>query len=212
MATHISKGKATKKVGEKPTIEKPKKDKLEVIYLDVEEIARYENNPRKNKEAVATVRKSIETFGWRQPIVVDKDYVIIAGDTRFQAALSMGLQQVPCHIATNLTPEQVQAYRIADNKVSEVAEWDDARLTEELSALMSSGFDMSGLGFSEADIAALGTPKKDTRWLEDYDTQPPPKSKWILISAPEDQCADILQVLGEMKTPEMRYEYSGDAE
>jgi len=188
----------------------PSKNELEVSWVKPSSIKRYENNPRKNEEAVSKVKESIKTFGWQQPIVVDKNMVIIAGDTRYQAAVSLGLETVPVHIASSLTDDEVRAYRIADNKVAEVSEWDDTKLLVELSSLMEAQFDMSGFGFSSADIQALGSVKKDTRWLEDFDTLPPPKPKWILISAPEDECSAILSTLGELGLENMKFEYSGD--
>src|SRR5262245_33381551 len=83
----------------------------------------YANNPRVNDDAVAAVAKSISEFGWRQPIVVDADGVIIVGHTRWKAALLLKLRQVPIHIATDLSPEKIKAYRIADNKLHELADW-----------------------------------------------------------------------------------------
>ena len=104
--------------------------------MSLSAISRYGNNPRNNAAAVEKVAASIREFGWRQPIVVDESMVIIAGDTRFQAAQLLGLATVPVHIARGMSPEQVRAYRLADNKTGEFASWDDARLADELAALM----------------------------------------------------------------------------
>jgi ParB-like chromosome segregation protein Spo0J len=87
------------------------------------EVRPYENNPRKNDQAVEAVAKSIREFGFRQPIVVDADGVIICGHTRYKAALKIGLDEIPVHVATDLTPEQIKAYRIADNQTASLAEW-----------------------------------------------------------------------------------------
>lgn len=95
------------------------------------------------------VAESIRQFGWKQPIVIDRDGVIIVGHTRYKAAQSLGLETVPCMIADDLTPEQVKAYRIADNKVSDFSVWDNKKLLEELQDLdelagdLFTGFDTS---------------------------------------------------------------------
>lgn len=107
----------------------------------------YENNPRLNEDAVDLVAASIEEFGFRQPIVVDKDLIIIAGHTRWKAAQKLGLETVPCIQADDLTPAQVKAYRLADNKVAEAAQWDLDALQFELEELDNMDFDMEPFGF-----------------------------------------------------------------
>ena len=92
----------------------------------------YANNPRLNDAAVDAVAKSIKEFGFRQPIVVDEHGVIIVGHTRYKAALKLGLTHVPAHVAVELTPDQVKAYRIADNQTASIATWDDDKLPLEL--------------------------------------------------------------------------------
>lgn len=107
----------------------------------------YENNPRLNEDAVELVAASIDEFGFKQPIVVDKDLIIIAGHTRWKAAQKLGLETVPCIQADDLTPAQVKAYRLADNKVAEAAQWDLDALQFELEGLDNMGFDMEPFGF-----------------------------------------------------------------
>lgn len=107
----------------------------------------YENNPRLNEDAVDLVAASIEEFGFKQPIVVDKDLIIIAGHTRWKAAQKLGLETVPCIQADDLTPAQVKAYRLADNKVAEAAQWDLDALQFELEELGNMDFDMEPFGF-----------------------------------------------------------------
>lgn len=107
----------------------------------------YENNPRINEDAVDLVAASIEEFGFKQPIVVDKDLIIIAGHTRWKAAQKLGLETVPCIQADDLTPAQVKAYRLADNKVAEAAQWDLDALQFELEELDNMDFDMEPFGF-----------------------------------------------------------------
>lgn len=118
---------------------------MEVKLVKIAEIKPYDRNPRNNDGAVDAVAASIKEFGWRQPIVVDRDGVIIAGHTRYKAAQKLKCKEVPVVVAENLTDEQVKAYRLADNKTGELAEWDTALLDEELTELAD--FDMSQFGF-----------------------------------------------------------------
>ena len=115
----------------------------------------YAHNPRKNDHAVDAVAKSIREFGFLQPIVVDSDFVIVVGDTRYKAAKKLGLVEVPVIVANQLSPEQAAAYRIADNKTGEIAEWDDDRLIRELIALQQAEFSLDVTGFSESELQRL---------------------------------------------------------
>ena len=108
---------------------------MDIKNMKITDIRPYEKNPRHNDGAVEAVARSIKEFGWQQPIVVDKDMVVIVGHTRLKAAEQLGLTEVPVVVADHLTPEQVQAYRIADNKTGEIAEWDYALLPMELKDL-----------------------------------------------------------------------------
>lgn len=124
-----------------------------VEQWDIDRVRPYPNNPRKNKKAVAAVAKSIREFGFKVPLVVDTEGVIITGHTRREAALSLGMKTVPVIVADDLTEQQIKAFRLADNKVAEIAEWDDDALQEELASLDAAalGIDMSDLGFSIDD-------------------------------------------------------------
>lgn len=122
--------------------------KIELVYP-------YPNNPRKNRDSVAAVAASIKEFGWQQPIVVDTGGVIICGHTRYEAAKLLGLASVPVHVARDLSPEQIKAYRIADNKTAELASWDNKLLAEELVSLVGKGFDLSLLSFSNDELQRL---------------------------------------------------------
>jgi DNA modification methylase len=115
----------------------------------------YDKNPRLNDDAVDAVAASIREFGFRQPIVVDADGVIICGHTRYKAAQKLGLGQVPVHVATDLTPEQIKAYRIADNKTAELAEWNYDLLPIELAELQACNYDLGLLGFDQDELAKL---------------------------------------------------------
>lgn len=121
---------------------------MQIIEKRIEELIDYENNPRHNEAAIEKVAASIEAFGFKVPIVIDKDNVIIAGHTRRKAAERLGMKTVPCIIADDLTDEQVKAFRLADNKTSEFAEWDFEKLNEELAELQD--IDMSVFGFLTA--------------------------------------------------------------
>ena len=124
---------------------------MDVIEKKLKDIKPYEKNPRKNDSAVDAVANSIREFGFKVPVVIDKDGVIVCGHTRYKAAKKLGLEKVPCVVADDLTEEQIKAYRLADNKVSELAEWDIDLLGEELDGIFD--IDMSDFGFSFAEEA-----------------------------------------------------------
>jgi len=134
----------------------------------------YEKNPRKNEGAIDAVAKSIQEFGFRVPIVVDGDGVVIAGHTRLKAAEKLGLEKVPVHVARELSAEKVKALRIADNKLHELSSWDMDLLPLELSDLKIADFDLSLLGFSEEDLAALMAPAGNDGLTDPDDVPAPP--------------------------------------
>ena len=131
--------------------------KLKVQYWPIDDVKPYPNNPRNNDDAVEYVANSIREFSFQQPIVVDSEGTIIAGHTRLKAAKRLGMDTVPVVVADNLTPAQVNAYRLADNKVAEAATWDMEALAVELEGL-EVDFDMTEFGFdaSEFDFGGLG--------------------------------------------------------
>lgn len=118
---------------------------MEIQNIKLENLKPYEKNPRKNDEAVQYVAESIKQFGFKVPIIIDKNNIIVAGHTRFKAATQLGLKEVPCIVADDLTDEQIKAFRLADNKVSEKAEWDFDLLDEELQDIID--INMEDLGF-----------------------------------------------------------------
>jgi DNA modification methylase len=128
---------------------------FDVELRPIDAIKPYEKNPRLNDGAVDAVAASLREFGFRQPIVVDAEGVIIVGHTRWKAAKKLGLAKVPVHVATDLPPDKVRAYRIADNKTGEIAEWDMTILPIELSDLRDSGYDMEVLGFDDEELGKL---------------------------------------------------------
>jgi DNA modification methylase len=128
---------------------------MQVTLRPITDIRPYEKNPRLNDDAVDAVAASIREFGFRQPIVVDTEGVIICGHTRYKAALKLGLEKVPVHVAKDLTPEQIKAYRIADNKTAELAEWNYDLLPIELGELQAANYDLGLLGFDQDELAKL---------------------------------------------------------
>lgn len=122
---------------------------MQIKTLYLREIIPYENNPRKNDDAVKAVAESIRQFGFKVPIVIDKNYVIVAGHTRYKAAKKLKMKDVPCIVADDLTDEQIKAFRLADNKVSEKAEWDFELLTDELDGIFD--IDMTDFGFDDEE-------------------------------------------------------------
>lgn len=108
---------------------------MTVHNTKIEDLQPYENNPRINDNAVEAVAASIKEFGFKVPIIVDKNNVIVAGHTRLKAAQKLGLHEVPVIIADDLTEDQIKAFRLADNKVAEAAQWDFAKLEQELAAI-----------------------------------------------------------------------------
>ncbi len=126
---------------------------MRVEMIEVNRLVPYERNPRHNDAAVDAVAQSIQQFGWRVPIVCDEQMVIICGHTRYKAALKLGLRKVPVHIATDLTPEQIKAYRIADNKSAELSDWNYDLLPIELAGLQEMNYDLGLLGFDQDELA-----------------------------------------------------------
>ena len=117
--------------------------KLNIIYKPLENIIEYENNPRKNEEAIEPVMESIKNFGFLIPILLDKNNIIVAGHTRKKAAEKLNINEIPCIYVEELTEEQIKAFRLADNKTAEFSEWDIEKLEKELSEIMN--IDMENL-------------------------------------------------------------------
>lgn len=120
---------------------------MEIIEKLVDELVPYENNPRDNDEAVEYVANSIRDFGFKVPIVIDRDNVVVCGHTRLKASKLLGLKSVPCVVASDLSDSQIKAFRLADNKVAEKAQWDYSKLELELNDLELDDIDMEDYGF-----------------------------------------------------------------
>ena len=131
---------------------------MDIVNRRLSEIHPYENNPRFNDEAVDAVAASIQEFGFKVPIVLDSEGVIVAGHTRWKAALKLQLEEVPCVVADDLSPEQIKAFRLADNKVAELAYWNEEALAKELEGIAD--IDMSAFGF-DGEESDLGDEMED---------------------------------------------------
>lgn len=122
---------------------------MQIITKKLSDLRPYTRNPRKNDQAVDAVANSIREFGFKVPVVIDKNGEIIAGHTRYKAAKKMKLEEIPCIIADDLTEEQIKAFRLADNKVGELADWDFDLLPDELDGIFN--IDMKQFGFLEQE-------------------------------------------------------------
>lgn len=145
---------------------------MEIIYKKTSELIPYENNPRINDHAVKAVANSIKEFGFKNPIVIDKNNVIAAGHTRVKASEQLGIEEVPCIMADDLTDEQIKAFRLADNKTAELADWDFELLNKELAELSETDFDfdMTDFGFDFDDLLSFKDIEFEKSDDEDIDT------------------------------------------
>lgn len=149
----------------------------EIQYCNPEELIPYEKNPRDNRAALDAIELSIEEYGFTNPILVNEEKVILAGHTRREAAILAGLEKVPYIVVDGLTEAQQKAYRLADNKLSELSIWDEDLLKEELEDLLDEGYDISLTGFSDVDLTDL---LKDEEDLEDIEPEEPKEKKTTL--------------------------------
>ena len=174
--------------------------KLKIEYVDINSIKPYEKNPRLNDEAVKYVANSIKEFGFKVPMVIDKNNVIVAGHTRYKASKELGLKEVPCIIADDLNDEQIKAFRLADNKVSEMAEWDFNVLGEELGEL---DFNMEEFGFDIGITDEYGTDFE----LKDGDREP---IITMSITLSDEQAEEVNEAISIMKQTETFKQYENE--
>lgn len=183
-------------------------NKLKVEYIPITEIKPYENNPRINDNAVEAVANSIKEFGFKNPIILDKNNVIIAGHKRYKASLQLGLKEVPCIHANDLTEEQVKALRIADNKTAEKANWDMSKLKIEIGDI---NLDMTDFGFGQFELSMLDddySPEGyDDDLIDDYSKPEEEllKSKRIIITYEGDEQEEFLKKV--LKQDELKVAY-----
>ena len=138
---------------------------IKIIEKDINELIPYENNARINDKAIDIVANSIQEFGWKNPCIIDKNNVLIAGHTRVEAGKKLGIKKVPCIVADDLTEEQIKAFRIADNSSAQVAEWDMQKLMAELETI---DYDMSKYGLAE-QMAEIEKIIEENKEVEDDD-------------------------------------------
>lgn len=158
---------------------------MQIQMVSISDIIPYENNPRKNADAVQYVKNSIEQFGFKIPMVLDAENVIVCGHTRFLAAQELGMTEVPCTYADDLTEEQIKAFRLADNKTAELSVWDFERLTLELEELPD--IDMAEFGFNNLQVGDLDV--NDSDFVSDTEIT---KSKTKKIKCPH--CGEEFEV------------------
>lgn len=200
---------------------------MQIVDLPLGQIIPYARNPRRNEKAVATVAASIAEFGWRQPIVVDEQMVVLAGHTRLEAARQLGLETAPVHVAKGLTEAQARAFRIMDNRSSENAEWDDELLGLELGDLLNAEFDLGLTGFTDEELNALlsGVEAAATEDADEVPETPEdpvsrPDDLWLLgphrlLCGDATVATDVERLLGETKAdlcfcdPPYNVDYAG---
>ena len=174
---------------------------MEIIYKKVGDLIPYEKNPRNNTKAVKYVAKSIEEFGFKQPIIIDRDNVVVCGHTRLMATKRLGIEEVPCIVADDLTDEQIKAFRLADNKVAEQAEWDIGLLNEELDDILN--VDMGDFGFDIFSMDELegmegyNSEKDDREHFSKTFVFPIEKKKQIICYLKKHQNEIVEQIIKE---------------
>ena len=173
---------------------------MQIIEKKLTELKEYEKNPRRNDQAVDAVAASIREFGFKVPIIIDKDNVIVAGHTRLKAARKLGLETVPCIIADDLSSEQIQAFRLADNKTAELAEWDPDLLLQELGQIT---IDMAQFGFDDSDIPEIDGEVYEDDYEEPEKMEPRTKlgdryrlGDHILMCGDSTKEEDVLNLIG----------------
>jgi DNA modification methylase len=181
---------------------------MNIELRPIDSIRPYDKNPRRNDQAVNVVAKSLEAFGFRQPVVVDSEDVIVVGHTRWKAAKKLGYESIPVHVATDLTPEQAKAYRIADNQTATIADWDTDLLPTELFDLQAAEFDLGLLGFGADDLAKYMGENVDEGLVDPDDVPAPPDEattkpgdRWILgdhrlLCGDSSKVEDVDRLLG----------------
>lgn len=142
-------------------VQREEKKIMKLIMKPPQELIEYENNPRDYRDAVESVKRSIREFGFQVPVLIDKENVIVAGHVRCRAAKELEIKQIPCITVEGLTEGQIKAFRLVDNKTSEMASWDMEKLMEELSGLAAEGIELSEFHFPELEGAELEVNDED---------------------------------------------------
>lgn len=172
-----------------------KNEEIKIVYKKLHELREYENNPRNNDNAVEAVAASIDMAGFKVPIVIDADGVIVAGHTRLKAARLLGMERVPCIVADDLNEDQIRAFRLADNKTSELAAWDFGKLEQELEALAE--MDMSAFGFEDLEENLMSADINDSGFEDttSHEYKLTFGSKTVIMT--EDEYEDLLHRFNE---------------
>lgn len=151
----------TRRAAPAPTPSQPERadgiPEISMEYVNIDSLQQYEYNPRINDHVVETLANNIREYGFVVPCVVDKNNVLVTGHTRVKAALGIGMTKIPIIRATHMSNAQVKAFRLFDNKISEMAQWDVGLLATELQQLTSVGYDVAGLGWSSAEIDSMSS-------------------------------------------------------
>ncbi len=189
-------------------------ERLVVEWWDIDRPVPYDPNPRKNADAVEKVADSIRAYGWRQPIVVDADDIIVVGHTRWLAAKRLGLAEVPVHVALDLTPAEAKAYRLADNRTGEEATWDEALLADELRALQAMGeVPLVATGFDDSELNRWLALELGTPGLTGDDEAPPlPEAPRVVAEGDLWMLGDHRLVVGDGTDPAIVARVLGDEE
>lgn len=153
---------------------------MQIEYKKLSELNPYKNNPRKNDQAVDAVANSIREFGFKVPVVIGKNGEIIAGHTRYKSAKKLKLKEIPCIIADDLTEEQIKAFRLADNKVGELADWDLDMLNIELDGIAE--IDMERFGFFEEENDSERDDISETITTDEYE---------LIVSGEESELQEL---------------------
>jgi hypothetical protein len=161
---------------------------MQIVYKKVDELIPYINNPRKNDDAVDKVASSIKHFGFKVPIVIDQQNEIVAGHTRLKAAKKLGIKEVPCIVADDLDDNQIKAFRLADNKVSEAATWDDELLGIEMFSI--NDIDLTDFGFDVINEEDFGTSFE----LRDGDKEPFQQMTFTLSDQQAEEIKEALSL------------------
>ena len=157
--------------------------KIDVIDINIDDIKPYKRNPRKNNLSVEPLKRSIQKYGFNVPLVIDNNGEIITGHTRYIAAKELGLKSVPCVRKEDLNKKEIKEYRIADNKVAELSEWDDTLLKLELDDLVDLGSDLKNIGFESKELDDLLN--FDPYEIDNEESEPVKATKKKLIECPE---------------------------
>ena len=183
---------------------------MEIVMRKTTDLIPYENNPRKNDGAVEAVANSIKEFGFKVPIVVDAEGVVVAGHTRLKAAEQLGLEEVPVIVADDLTDEQIKAFRIADNKTGDLAIWDNERLRIELEDLTD--IDMTDFGFGDFELTML-TEDFEPETYNDEVTEKYGghgdeflERERVIITYRSEQAEDLMRLLGLSEVKKIVYD------